>query len=784
VQVLPLGAFSINGPDTLCAYQEGTYAAALSNASLSSIAWSSGADSTNILFASSASTPLYAVATDTNNCTYSDTIDVHINPGPQAAFTFNTPSCDSLITFLNGSVNSTDQHWDLGNGENSTMVSPVGHYTGFGNYTIELIALNACGSDTSSQQLTLGQTGTLALLGPDSLCMGQQVVYAVDLQGPDISTVQWSLSASDSASAAISLSYDSLLSVTVIGADGCQYSDSLMVQVLHSPTVAFDLTPLICAHSVSSTNTSNGAISYQWNFGDGQSSNAVQPTHIYNGYGSFTVTLAAINNCGSQDTTAVIALIPPGSFSIVGPDTLCADQTGLYTSTLTGASLGNITWNSGSDSTSTAFSTSINAVVYAMATDTDNCTYADTIQVHVTPDPIAAFTFNPLPCDSVIGFNDASNEASSWEWDLGNGSSSTLAQPFGHYPDDGTFTVEEIVMNACGSDTVSHQLTLGPIGLLDLAGPDPICAEQAGVYSIELQGPGISSVQWSLGSGDSTSIALSFSNNSILDVTVLGNDGCTYEDSLAIHVLPLPVASFSSLADPCDSTATFSNTSFYADSYAWDFGNGETSTSPSPTASFDPSVGYEVILIASNACGMDTAQHALAFDPIPQLQLVGPPTICSDKPVQFHISYEGTGLHDVHWSTGDTTATITTGTTDGEVIQVVAVDDLGCMLESSYVVQYIGDGGVGAAYIPNVFTPNKDGFNESFGPVILQGFISMEIFNRWGQEIYETAEIHNPWHGDFKGVPVPDGTYVYIVKWNDQCTGDTDSRIGSVTLLR
>ncbi len=86
--------------------------------------------------------------------------------------------------------------------------------------------------------------------------------------------------------------------------------------------------------------------------------------------------------------------------------------------------------------------------------------------------------------------------------------------------------------------------------------------------------------------------------------------------------------------------------------------------------------------------------------------------------------------------------------------------------------------------LPNVFTPNKDGFNESFAPVILQGFISMEIFNRWGQEIYKTTETQEPWLGDFKGVPVPDGTYVYIVKWNDQCTGNAVSRIGSVTLLR
>lgn len=784
VQILPLGSFSISGPDTLCADQGGAYSAYLSNASLSSIAWASGADSIDILFASSENTALYALATDSNNCTYSDTLLIHINPGPQANFTFNTPSCDSLITFLNGSINATDLQWDLGNGENSTVVSPVGHYGGFGNYTIELIAVNACGSDTLDQQLTLGPTGTLVLLGPDSMCVDQPEDYSVEIQGLGISIVQWSLDNSDSTSIALSLSSDSILFVTVMGDDGCQYSDSILIQVLPLPSVSFELTPIICAHTVITTNASIGASSYEWDFGDGQSSDVDQPTHVYDGYGTYEITLTATNGCGIRDTTAAIALVTPGVFSISGPDTLCEDQTGVYNSALADASLESVTWNSGSDSASTTFSSSVTAVLYAIAMDSSNCIYTDTMLVHISPNPIAAFSFNPLPCDSVVNFSDNSTEASSWEWDLGNGMSSTLPFPSGHYPDFGTYTVQEVVLNACGSDTASQQLTLGPLGTLDLSGPDSICTEQMGAYSIDLVGSAVSNVQWSLDPSDSSSISLSLSNSSMLEVTVLGSDGCIYEDSLAIQVLPLPIAAFSTLANPCDSAATFSNASFYADNYTWDFGNGETSNAPSPSSTFDTSVLYEVTLVVSNGCGTDTTQQALAFDSIPYFELVGPSSVCSDRPVEFHISYAGTGMHDLLWSTGDTTATITISTEDGEVIHVVAMDDLGCILESSYVVHYVGDGGVGAAYIPNVFTPNKDGLNESFAPVILQGFISMEIFNRWGQEIYTTTQGQKPWFGDFNGLPVPDGTYVYIIKWKDQCVGSTVSRTGHVTVLR
>src|SRR5690606_21972738 len=99
-------------------------------------------------------------------------------------------------------------------------------------------------------------------------------------------------------------------------------------------------------------------------------------------------------------------------------------------------------------------------------------------------------------------------------------------------------------------------------------------------------------------------------------------------------------------------------------------------------------------------------------------------------------------------------------------------------------VSHTGIGGMGTAYIPNVFTPNKDGINDYFAAAIPDGFVSMTIFNRWGNEIYLTTDINQPWRGDFKGSPVPDGTYVYLIKWNDMCTNTPENIIGHVTLLR
>jgi gliding motility-associated-like protein len=62
--------------------------------------------------------------------------------------------------------------------------------------------------------------------------------------------------------------------------------------------------------------------------------------------------------------------------------------------------------------------------------------------------------------------------------------------------------------------------------------------------------------------------------------------------------------------------------------------------------------------------------------------------------------------------------------------------------------------------------------------------LEMLIFNRWGQEIYSTTSIQHPWDGRSRGAPVPDGTYMYIMRWRDRCMDIHEERYGHVTLLR
>ena len=86
-------------------------------------------------------------------------------------------------------------------------------------------------------------------------------------------------------------------------------------------------------------------------------------------------------------------------------------------------------------------------------------------------------------------------------------------------------------------------------------------------------------------------------------------------------------------------------------------------------------------------------------------------------------------------------------------------------------------------YVPNSFTPNGDGLNDTFGisGEAIQSF-SMRIFNRWGDMIFETNSTNEQWNGTFKGQKAPTGSYVYKI-FASGLTGKKVQKEGTITLV-
>lgn len=89
-------------------------------------------------------------------------------------------------------------------------------------------------------------------------------------------------------------------------------------------------------------------------------------------------------------------------------------------------------------------------------------------------------------------------------------------------------------------------------------------------------------------------------------------------------------------------------------------------------------------------------------------------------------------------------------------------------------------------FVPNVFTPNMDSFNESFGPVInctVEKY-QLQIYNRWGERLFESHDYYHKWDGYYRNRIVPEGVYFWILHYKEEETNANHYASGTVTLLR
>ena len=89
-----------------------------------------------------------------------------------------------------------------------------------------------------------------------------------------------------------------------------------------------------------------------------------------------------------------------------------------------------------------------------------------------------------------------------------------------------------------------------------------------------------------------------------------------------------------------------------------------------------------------------------------------------------------------------------------------------------------------SVFIPNVFTPNHDGVNDVFQPIMQNAeLINCQIYNRWGSCIYQSAH-EMIWDGSYKGRNLDPGVYMFILKYKNTLSGEIITRSGNVTLIR
>ncbi len=193
-----------------------------------------------------------------------------------------------------------------------------------------------------------------------------------------------------------------------------------------------------------------------------------------------------------------------------------------------------------------------------------------------------------------------------------------------------------------------------------------------------------------------------------------------------------------------------------------------------------PVSGKYVLEVYNRVTGC-AAKDSFYIDVIESLDLnISDTVLCEGQ--RFHVDVSGYD-YDFTWSNGAQGPNFSTNE-DGLVVYTATRNN--CSFQDSFTVDFVTCSCI--KFIPNVFTPNEDGKNETYKPMLecnIEDYHFM-IYNRWGEKIFETFDQDAYWTGEYSGKRVPDGVYFWILEFaskRDQGK-NRETLSGTVTLIR
>lgn len=408
-----------------------------------------------------------------------------------------------------------------------------------------------------------------------------------------------------------------------------------------------------------------------------------------------------------------------------------------------------------------------------------------------------------------VNFLDNSTNATSWSWNFGDNTTSNLQTPTHTYTTPGVYTVRLIGSNpdACRvMDTSWVTITVTNESI----NPD---FTYTIIDSCENLRISINNTSTGIGGGSPTGASFfwDFGNGNTFNganppVQGYGSGGtyniklvmthpnaCNSPDSVIKPVTfnPLFVSLGSiPIIDVCANVEiNFNGMATNATTYLWNFGDNTTSTQATPTHSYSQPGSYQVTLVVTNpaACNFaDTLTTTVNIRPAPTVGFTVSPTIGElNKPFTF--TNTSTGATAYKWEFGDGTTSAEenpvheykkTGTYE---VCLTATNQFNC---SAKTCKFIDALVRPLADLPSGFSPDGDGNNDVFR---VRGYgiasMNLKIFNRWGEQVFETSDQNIGWDGTYKGKLQEMDVYAYVLV-AEFVDGTHTKKQGNVTLLR
>ncbi len=518
----------------------------------------------------------------------------------------------------------------------SGVMTPTAIFNTPGTYVVTMVLTNASGSSTSNPiTVTVKNVPIVDFNAGTTIgCFPFPVTFN-NLSSPlPGSTFSWdfgdgSVSTAISPTHTYNLVGNYAVTLTVTNSLGCSasktntgyiqvpsgvipnFSDSLSSSCTPPTTVYFN-----------NQSVFGGTATFIWDFGDGQTSNATSPSHIYAAAGNYPVKLTVQSNLGCTDSyTDNLNISASGANSkFSAPDSICVGLPASFTNT-SSPNPNTSTWKFGDGATATGSPAShaysaLGTYTVTLINQFSSCSDSATKLIHVINPPAANFsavtTTNSCQFPFTVSFQDMSPGSSNWQWDFGDGSTGTGPNPSHTYTSYGQFTVTLSSSTTSGCTNIVTKPNFIKVVKPTITANLP--AYGCAPYSFTLLPnylavDGIASYSWDMGNGNTYTVANPPVQNygpGIYKITgsITTTGGCTATivDTIKVGTTK-PVANFS--ANPVSACVgqkiQFNDLSTGSpDQWFWSFGDGSTWTSKIQCIAYTTPGTYSVKLIAYN----------------------------------------------------------------------------------------------------------------------------------------------------------------------------------------
>jgi len=287
-----------------------------------------------------------------------------------------------------------------------------------------------------------------------------------------------------------------------------------------------------------------------------------------------------------------------------------------------------------------------------------------------------------------------------------------------------------------------------------------------------------------------------------VDVYPVSNNGCTGSTiDFDVTIYPTPIVLFN--ADTllgCNPTeVTFVNQTILGTVYEWNFGDGTEGNGISTSHTYSTSGLFDVALTVTTTEGCsstDTTFSYVSITDTPIADFVLTPQYTDVNHSEIEFTNQSEFGEEYEWNFGDYSALnyeenpiYTYERIEGHYpISLLVTNNNGVCRDS--IIKYIKINEILVYFVPNVFTPEEDNYNNTFKPIFTSGFEAddyrLTIYNRWGELVFQSENHEIGWEGNYtlNGDVCQDGIYIWRIQFKENTSDKRQVIEGHVTLLK